>query len=230
MRRQRSVSLAQSSNNLHKSVFAITLTALFQVVIVAKHPSVRYLVPSMGFLGLNIILVARLIVPMVTKRMYLAHGMIFLIVLSSTMATQLPKLRAVHKSLVDAKVGRLDVFREVQENYKGCKVISYFGASSLPSAWWLGDWGGARTFSRKLQLLYPDALFYQGLWDQNRRFFKFGQPVDFTEIASTNSCVVFQGNDPSSAGFHDHVYWPANVSLERVYSGSKEALYILKAF
>jgi hypothetical protein len=154
MTQRRSASLADPSYNLRKSLFAITVAALFQVVIVAKHPAVYYLVPSMGLLGLNIILAARLVVPRIAQRIYLAHGMIFLVALISAIAIQLPKLRAAHKSLLDAKVGRLDVFREVQENYKGCKVISYFGASSLAAAWWLGKAGG-RAFLPTLQGTVP---------------------------------------------------------------------------
>ena len=43
-----------------------------------------YLVPSLGLLGLNMILIAKLIVPRTVKRSYLAHAVIFLIALSSS--------------------------------------------------------------------------------------------------------------------------------------------------
>ena len=219
----RSLPLSQSSKDLPKSLLAISLGELLQLLIVAKHPAVHYLVPALGLLGLNLILISKLIAPiapMTVKRSHLAHAVIFLIVLSSTMTIQLPNVRAVHESFADSKLGQQSVFEKVQENYKGCKIISYYGASSLPAAWLLGSWGGAGMFSQRLQELYPDALFYTD------RVINFVRSVDFKQIAADDSCVLFDGRDPSSVTYN--IRMPPNVNLEKVYSRSREALYRLK--
>ena len=216
----RSLPLSQSSKDLPKSLLAISLAELLQLLIVAKHPAVHYLVPALGLLGLNLILISKLIAPMTVKRSHLAHAVIFLIVLSSTMTIQLPNVRAVHESFADSKLGQQSVFEKVQENYKGCKIISYYGASSLPAAWLLGSWGGAGTFSQRLQELYPDALFYTD------RVINFVRSVDFKQIAADDSCVLFDGRDPSSVTYN--IRMPPNVNLEKVYSRSREALYRVK--
>ena len=49
----RSLPLSQSSKDLPKSLLAISLGELLQLLIVAKHPAVHYLVPALGLLGLN---------------------------------------------------------------------------------------------------------------------------------------------------------------------------------
>jgi hypothetical protein len=194
---------------------------------VAKHPAVHYLVPALGLLGLNLILMSKLIAPMAVKRSHLVHAMIFLIVLFSTMTVQVPNVEAIHQYLADNMLGRQSVFQEVRDNYKGCKIIFYYGASSLPAAWFLGAGGGAGTFSKKLQELYPDALFYGASEDENGSFTNFVRPVDFKQIAAHSSCVLFDGKDPSSSTYDLHIP-PPNVNLEKVYSRSNEALFRLR--
>jgi hypothetical protein len=223
----RSLSPSQSSKDLPKTLFAISLAELLQLLIVAKHPSIHYLVPALGLVGLNLILLSKLIAPMAIKGSYLFHAMIFLIVLFSAIRIQIPNVEAIHQYLADNKLGRQSVFQEVRENYKGCKIIFYYGASSLPSAWHLGNWGGAGKFSQKLQGLYPDVLFYGALEDQDGRFTNFVRSVDFEKIATDNSCVLFDGKDPSSSTYNINIP-PPNVKLEKVYSRSNEALFRLR--
>ena len=222
----RSLSSLQSSKDFPKGLFAISLAELLQLLIVARHPAIHYLVPTLGLLGLNLILIMKLIASTTVKRSHLAHAVIFLIVLSSTMTIQLPNVRALHASFADSKLAGQDVFQKVQENYKGCKMISYYGASSFPAAWLLGNWGGAGKFSQKLQALYPDALFYTESEDQDGRFTNFVRSVDFKQVAADNSCVLFNGRDPSSVTYN--IRMPPNVNLEKVYSRSTEALFRLK--
>ena len=222
----RSLSPSQLSKDLSKSLFAISLAELLQLLIVAKHPAIHYLVPTLGLLGVNLILISKLIASTTVKRSHLAHAVIFLIVLSSALTIQLPNVRAVHAYFADSKLGAQNVVQKVQENYKGCKIISYYGASSLPSAWFLGNSGGAGKFSQRLQALYPDALFYVALENQDGKFTNFVRSVDPKQIAADDSCVLLDGRDPSSVTYN--IPMPPNVNLEKVYSRSKEALYRLK--
>ena len=81
-------------------------------------------------------------------------------------------------------------------------------------------------FSQKLQEMYPDALFYVALENQDGKFTNFVRSVDFKQIAADDSCVLLDGRDPSSVTYN--IPMPPNVNLEKVYSRSKEALYRLK--
>jgi hypothetical protein len=199
------------SNRVWKGLLAILLTEIIQVLMVAKHGYSfysHYLMPALALLGLNLVVVSRLIIGS-RGPARLAYLLSSLVLLSPPLLAQIYRLHEAYTDPVVAANAREDIYREIDEKYKDCSIIYYYGASALPQALQFGNAYVSGRFSEKLQAMYPDALF---LVDKGR-IASFVGDVGLEEIASKNSCVLFQGWAFSK--IEENV--PSNVRLERVY-------------
>ncbi len=194
--------------NCFKLLLALTLVEVIQVIIVAKSPGLPYLVPALSLLGLNVVLIARLVsrsIGFVARRfpLVLTVAVPFLALMGAR------DFEEQCSSLESLKESQLAIHQEIQATPRTGRVVCHYGASSIPFALWYGNFGvddecrlhrgNCTRFTAILNRLYPQALFYDSTgpaWDPGRTegmFWNWSARVDFAKILSENRRVLFQG-------------------------------------
>jgi hypothetical protein len=185
-----SASLARAG--LCKGLFAVLLTEIIQVLMIAKHAFDfygHYLVPTLALLGLNLVLASRLLLQ-ARGRPRLIYGLACLLVFAFPVVTQIRVLaQEVVRNPAEVQYARDRIYREIADKYQDCPIIYCTGASALPEALEFGNWWASERFSAKLQVLYPHALFCHGGFHISN----FGREVALKEIARTSPCILLQG-------------------------------------
>lgn len=192
-----------ASPGLFKGLLALTLTELFQIALVAKHPDIHYLVPALSLLGLNLVLISQMVfrakmpILKIGYTAALLGGLAFVMILQGQ---QLEAFRRVHSAFRDQQ---LEVCREADKNCADCTFIHYYGSSTIPHALWIGNhYFDADYFSGELRELYPDAFFYgstEAQWDEKGRermegsYYDWNGKVDVAEIRARKPRVILRG-------------------------------------
>jgi hypothetical protein len=222
-----------------KGLFAVTSAEVLQLLIAANCPEHRYLAPSLALLGLNLVLVVRITLPHVGGFAYRGCVALAPLLLCSALAVSLYKVHKYHDYLERRSHAQMGVCRELDGNYRGCAVVYYYGASSVPYALWVGNELAGGMFSNELQGLYPDAVFFDNPdWTPQQLPLKQTYQDllrDFTgrRVVIGTPCLLFQG---WGHGDYLHVEEASpGLVLERVFPVSPngpsegEVLYRLSA-
>jgi hypothetical protein len=217
----------------------LTLTSLVmwgQVALTLKQqPQSRYLDPSAGLMGFLVFLLVQIgLAAWVATRSTLssqrnvnrllpAIALALCVLLSVQQAnvaiaqiTPQAKKRAAELVKIEKILQR--------EQYKSCSILFSRRASKLESALKFADFWAGKKLSKRLQPLYPNAVFY--ISDGAKGFEQFSKPVSLAEMAERGKgCVLLEMNavPPGSKKAKDR---PIQ-AIEKVFEGRHEALYRL---
>ena len=240
----------RSARRASRLAFGVVGAQAAAGILVAIQPygGARYLVPVVGLLGLNLLLVARAFVFDDTGRarpLPAALGFAAIAALFGQQIRLLPGQSAEFLRLA----GEQQAAARAARSLGGCALVEYHKASSVPSALLFG-YGRAPVDGGMLgllQRLYPSALFLDYVespeaarhasfrflphesWT-HPRFRAFNGGVSLSEVVAGRSCVIFQG---TSAGpgrlYGSPEFSPRSIpiagSVEPIYRSSIEALY-----
>jgi hypothetical protein len=205
-------------DNTLRIIAAIALAQLAQLLMVAKHPEQRYLIPALSFVafaGACILVHARAHY----ARRAAAFGVAVLVCILVS--------GAVYARMVITKFDRLQQnavrLNDLAGKFTNATRVYYFGASSLSQALTYADSYANGRFGKLLARLYGDVYFYD-LWAGTYRDFE--KSVSLTAIKAVSpGGVVYQG-----ASFEA---WselgglrPGTGALTKIGEANREALYV----
>lgn len=190
----------------------IIFTQLIQIIIVAKHPGVGYLIPIFALSPINVYLIAKLISNIIGSKHHIFNKYapalgLFLVFLSILIYIGLG-VNSFHNRLVFNALQQEDPYKEMKLKYNNDIIITYFRASSPEYALKFGNTFASNNFTNNLERLYPNAYFWD-IW--NERFTKWdSQPVEFKEIIkqSYGRKIIFLGSPFETQYIDDPTYRP----------------------
>ncbi len=172
----------EATGRAFRGLLAVTLTQIAQILLVAKQPDTRYLMPALGLVGVNLVLVCRIGYPLWGPRALGGFGL----VLAAALLLQGWWTAQWHGYLKSDQQVQQEFFAETEAQFAESRVVYYYSASSPLYALWFGNyctlsWEGEHRgrYAEKLQALYPDALF----WDiGSNQFCDFVRDLDLDEV------------------------------------------------
>lgn len=192
-------------------IAAASLTVLLDLLVVAKHPAQRYLMPGIGLTGGVLVMSVRFLLPRYPWIRVLAIG-----------AMGLCSVLAVG-SAINNGAGlmkqRDDVFkirRTLAEKYAGCSVVAVVDqqkpylapeyALSLADAW---VWGREIP---ALMRLYPSTLTFEA-----KEIWKYNRKLTMNDLLRQNACVLITGPEFNFEGFPHKVQTLEIIGENRIY-------------
>jgi len=209
-------------SHLYRGLLALTVVEIFQLLLVAKHPSGHYLTPSLGLLGFNLFVWLEMFGAVTDQS--LRHGLYALlaVVVVGALAYECIKVHDMHDRFSNYRSKQMTIHRQARENYGTFRIIQYYRCSSITYALQFGDKFASHRFEKQLHRLYPQAYFYD-IWGKS--YGRFGSPLHLEQILAGAEGVIYQGS-PFSGGYKKYI--PPGVVLEQLYPDKIEVLYRLK--
>jgi hypothetical protein len=194
-------------------LIAVTAAQLLQLLMVAKHPHSRYLIPGLALVGLNLVL----LVDAFTPKMPAAFRYVPAVVIGLAIA-------GVHfwtgrTLLTEAENDRrfqFAAYEAVNKQFPNVPVVTYYTASSPYYALAFGEEWGGNLFGADLQRLYPKQFFYSP-W--TKKFSDFARPVSADQVRGAGNWFVLRGcslSDPDFKAFLTSQPLPDNVFVEPI--------------
>jgi len=206
-----------------KILVSIIITQIIQVLFVSKHYSAHYLIPSLMLTGVAIVFliinVRQIFNLKINNRFYSA--IILLAILFSYYTVN--SFFTISSSIEKETENQLSVINFVANNYKNYAKIYYYRSSSHEYALKFGNDFSGNEYSMILNKCYPSNYFYN-IWD--KRYYNFNESVDINSIINKNSNVLYEGTS-FEKGYANTNYKPS-VSLDNIFNGNSETIYLLK--
>lgn len=198
-------------------LLAVVLAQLLQLMMVAKHPDPRYLVPALGLLGINAGLVWRRIARF-GQSPRLGRGLV-LVLLTVAAIVQTRGLRRLSRMMEAHRVTQQRVVEVAVNRGASARKIYYYGASAVPYALRFGDRHCNSLFAERIFAHYSSVYFYD-IWQ--RQFTGAGGEVDIGHELDSGGETVMQGRPfrRTYAAFR-----PNELKLSAIIETSIEALY-----
>lgn len=210
---------APTSPDWRRVLGVVTLMQIGQFLMVAKHPAPHYLLPAIGTLGINPILIW-------FSRDCLDTRTVRRLLCVVPVAVALVQVRQLHERAIALATARADqesIARTTQSlaQAENCLVIYYYRSSARPYALQFGNLWSMFTgldVVRDLQAQYPNVLFDRGGF--HLRGFDWRADLDPAAVLM-RPCVLLEGTtlDPSRL--------PSDVKAELLFSSADETLYRL---
>ena len=203
-------------------LYALFLTQLIFVSILAKSPTGPYLVTLASLNGLTLGIVwlslrRAWIWNRYVRRLLLGGVVVFVgiilhrgVVNSIVLASNLETLQA--ETLAPG--------RYIENNFANCALVHVYRSSHMIGALFLGDDFSKGQFKEALSTFYPNSYSYSR---KSSTFRNWHGQVSFSEITRTNDCVIVLGS-PFRNG--DGTEIPGFI-YEDVYGGTVETIYLL---
>ena len=217
---------------LLRALLALSVTDLFQLALVAKHPfgGERYLAPAFSLLGLNVYIALRILRTLPAPRAAASRRAAAAILICAA-AVQGWRLSATASMLASDRNSRQGIASAARDFSENNTVAGYYPSSSPLYALQFGNRFASALFSETLHAGYPHALFYNNWW---RSFTNFRGMASDTEIAERvrNGALLIQGaaltadfrESPNSSAR----LLPDGVELEPVVTTPVECIYRMK--
>ena len=175
---------------LRRSLFATVCVQILQVILVAKHPANRYLVPVLGLLGMNLALMVGLVREH-EEPLGKSFGTLLAVVSSaSIIAFQIPQYMWLSSALEGHAAAQQCTAREV-DRYSNCTVVESFGFSSVPLALFIGDSQGGSRYGSILAKMYPKFKYFN--CKKGVRKFS-GEEISLEHLLASDDDVIFCGS------------------------------------
>lgn len=205
-----------------RALAAVLVGSLLQLLLVAKHPGPRYLLPAVALSGLTVWLsldcLRFLIASPALRRMVMVAVLAILgfVAMASVVDVEHSLAR-----LGNAKreAATMEEARRIQ--FADCTTIYYNRCSTLAYALRFGDDFAGNQYGCLLATLWPETYFYD-IW--TRCYSDWHSTLDFQAIRSRDAHVVFQGTP--FRGMHER-YKPALNLVERI-AGEGQSIYSLE--
>lgn len=188
------------------------LMVLFQVLMVAKHPEPRYLMPAIpaaaALIGVSVLHLQGRTQPS-PFRLVVAGALLLLL---------LPAGRTLLRN-VEASRASVEEFRQLETKIRDlgptCTMINHYRASSPAYALYFGDQFAGNARRPRISALYPHHYVYD-IWP--KILHKGGATTDFESLLLLNSCVAMQGSSGTRIDLNP------GIKTETVFSGKVESL------
>lgn len=167
-----------------KCLFALILTALLQFIIVAKHPMGRYLIPVISLSGLFLFLIGSAIERIHKTRGTAFIAVVFLGTIYVSIFHVIPSIDGKISMSNEQTLFHTNLEKLRKEKYQDYIPIFAYGSSSKEYALAFGNMFAVGKFTNKLNMLYPNVMFFN-TW--TKKFYKFEMKRD---------CVVNSLNLP----------------------------------
>lgn len=208
--------------HLYKGLLALTVVEIFQLLLVAKHPSAHYLTPSLGLLGFNLFLWLEMFGTVTDNKLRYMLYALLAVVVAGALVYEGIKVRDIHDRFSHYRHEQMTIHRQARESYGTSRIIQYYRCSSIEYALQFGNKLASRRFEKQLRRLYPQAYFYD-IWGKS--YSRFGSHLQLEQILAGAEGVIYQGSPFSG----DHrKYIPQGVVLEKLCPDKIEVLYRIK--
>jgi len=202
----------------YRALLAVSVAEVFQLLLVAKEPTQRYLLPALALGGLNLILLLDSFKQRLStglKPYYYAFVMVLFILI---FLGQFQAIGRLDQSLAGLAQEQLSIYQKVENEYRGIPIVRYYTASSPMYAFRQGSEYSNNFYGQLLQERYPNNFFYSP-W--TRRFHNFAVPVDLSQIVNSDGWFIMHG---LSFKDRDFQVFPANplpdsIEIESFYNG-----------
>jgi hypothetical protein len=202
----------------YRALLAVSIAEVFQLLLVAKQPAQRYLLPVLALGGLNLILVLDSFKQRLSRGLRPYYYAFVMVLLVFMFLGRLQTMKRLDQSLADVAQKQLSIYQRVENEYRGVPVVRYFSASSPMYALRLGSEWSNNFYGQLLQERYPNNFFWS---PATGRFHNFAEPVDLSQIVNSNGWFIMHG-----LSFKDHFFQiypvkplPDSLELECLYDG-----------
>jgi hypothetical protein len=203
-------------NHASKYLLSLLIFFIIQVVFVTKRFSIHYLVPSLGLLGVTIIIIFAAL----TEHRPSFFQKCKYIVLPILIIYSFSNILIVIGNNKERRIGQQDAYkinRFVEENFSGHIRVSYYRSSSQEYALKFGNEWAGNLYGQPLSELYPSQFFYN-IWA--RTYENWTTTIQLPDKDN----IVFQGTPFEG----DHEQYKPKYKLEDVYIGKSETVYVVK--
>ncbi|MEA2205890.1 MAG: hypothetical protein QOE77_2666 [Blastocatellia bacterium] len=208
------------SGGRYRVLLAVTLAQVVEFVLVAKHPSSHYLMPALGLVGVNLIVIAQLWreTTFSARIRNVALAAICLVLL----LVQVIALREQQAEMRTLAARQRGAAEKIQNEFRNVPVVDYYSASSPAYALKFGVEYSGNLYVSIMDELYPGSLFYNP-WTQ--QFSNFAGPIDPGGLRGTPDGFLMHGyslKDSDFAKFLPPHAFPDDLTLEPVYGGTTD--------
>ncbi|HEV2762996.1 MAG TPA: hypothetical protein VGV38_08380, partial [Pyrinomonadaceae bacterium] len=205
--------------HVYRVLLACVAAEVAQLLMVAKHPGARYLVPSLGLAGLNLALLYELLRPRLDSRRAARYALLLALVLVAfVQARQLSAQRAWFAELAREQLAT-HALAEAQRQ-RG-PVVTYYSASSVHYGLKIGLEFSNHFYGPLLEEMYPGRLFWNP-WI--RQFSNFRTKLDARQFrAAAGDSFVLHGYSLRDSDFLQDLpadFMPEGLALEDLHRGS----------
>jgi 4-amino-4-deoxy-L-arabinose transferase-like glycosyltransferase len=194
-------------------LIAVTAAQLLQLLLVAKHPHSRYLIPGLALAGLNLVLLADAFAEKLPAAFRWAPALLIGLTIAGVQFWTSGNLFRELRS--DQRI-QSEAYAAVNRQFPNVPVVTYYTASSPYYALAFGEEWGGNLFGAELQKLYPNQFFYNP-W--TRKFSDFTGPKNMDQVRGTSNWFVLRGcslSDPDFKAFLTPQSLPDNVVVEAI--------------
>lgn len=193
--------------NVYKYLFGLLLLFCFEILLVAKHFHMHYLIPALALIGLSLVIILSLV------RIKLIKYITFICILGFAVNT-------VYRALCDSRSSE-ERYKEatninylVNSTYSHALKINYYGSSSIEYALSFGNDFALNNYGEQLSKIYPNSYIYE-IW--KGKYYIWGEEV----ILPFSETKIFRGSPLVS----NNLKYKPKIKLEDIYGGKFETLY-----
>ena len=194
-------------------LIAVTAAQLLQLLMVAKHPHSRYLIPGLALVGVNLVLLAEAFAEKLPAAFRWAPALLIGLTIAGV---QFWTSGNLFRELRNDQRFQSEAYAAVNKQFPNVPVVTYYTASSPSYALAFGEEWGGNLFGAELQRLYPNQFFYSP-W--TRTFSDFTGPKSVDQVRGASNWFVLRGcslSDPDLKAFLTSQSLPDNVSIEPI--------------
>ena len=194
-----------------RCLLGVTAAEIFQLLLVAKHPAARYLIPSLALLGLNAALLAAAVK---TRLNQTGQWGAIAAVLLLFAIIQIPAAKNLIAQMTAEANRQLTAYEELNRDYPGVPVATYYTASAPAYALSFGAGYSGNLYGAIMQQTYPNQFFYNP-W--TGKFLNYLGPVDVATVTGSHPWFILRGcslSDPDFKIFLPPNPIPDNVKIE----------------
>ena len=183
-------------NKIHshtqKQLIGFCLFNWTMILMVAKHPRIHYLIPLLGLIILNVVIVInrfQVLNIIGIRKAAQAGAIVVVLSLSCLQVGSLVKMAKEKKELASLQLAAAHFADLLKE--KNLYVISSYRSSNLMFALYLGNGFAGNLYGNKLAEMYPNSIFYS-VW--RNRLYRFNRRISFASLKTNITKYVIQGS------------------------------------
>jgi hypothetical protein len=199
----------------------VVIVQIAHLFLVSKHPSSHYLIPAMGLVGINLLILFDVFGREGTNS-FSRRAIIMALIFVAGVGIQIYAVSNLLGGLRGAAEKQHAIFDKVQNEFKDVVVVDYYTASSPAYALQYGAEYSGNLYPTVLGRLYPHSYFYSP-W--TFRFFNFNGPVDIRQVTAPNQSFVMRGYSLKDSDFQIFLppnAFPSDIKLEPIYGERKD--------
>ena len=201
------------SGTMYRCLLGVTAAEVLQLLIVAKHPASRYLIPSLALVGLNLGLLIQIFSERLTALPRIGFVLIAFLIIG---IVQFREINRLFERMRSDALKQTAAYETIKRDYRGVSVVTYYTASSPLYAMAFGAGYNGNLYGTILKELYPGQFFYNP-W--TGKFSDFAGPVSVDQVKGAGNWFVLRGcslSDPDFKAFLPPQPIPDNVLIEPI--------------